>query len=97
MRKLPRRLAFPSASSLILADSTVTFLQMTNINVGIDAYLRLRDDMDELQSELAKTKQHYDDMRNDRDYLKAVLLEIANSNNLQQIKTRAIRVYESYS
>lgn len=82
---------------MILADSTVTFLQMTNINVGIDAYLRLRDDMDELQSELAKTKQHYDDMRNDRDYLKAVLLEIANSNNLQQIKTRAIRVYESYS
>jgi len=65
--------------------------------VGIDAYLRLRDDMDELQSELAKTKQHYYDMRNDRDYLKSVLLEIANSNNLQQIKTRAIRVYESYS
>ena len=65
--------------------------------MGIDAYLRLRDDMDELQSELAKTKQHYYDMRNDRDYLKSVLLEIANSNNLQQIKTRAIRVYESYS
>ncbi len=65
--------------------------------MGIDAYLRLREDMDELQSELAKTKQHYYDMRNDRDYLKSVLLEIANSNNLQQIKTRAIRVYESYS
>lgn len=90
-------MVFPSPSSLILADSTVTFLPMTNINVGIDAYLRLRDDMDELQSELAKVKQHYYDMRNDRDYLKSVLLEIANSNNLEQIKTRAIRTYESYS
>jgi hypothetical protein len=95
LRKLPRRLAFQSASSLILADSTATYLPM-NINVGIDAYLRLREDMDELQSELAKTKQHYYDMRNDRDYLKAVLLEIANSNNLEQIKKRAIRTYESY-
>jgi len=83
-------LAFQSPSSVILADSTATYHPM-NINVGIDAYLRLRDDMDELQSELAKTKQHYYDMRNDRDYLKAVLLEIANSNNLEQIKKRAIR------
>ena len=90
-------MAFQSASSVILADSTATYLPMSNINVGIDAYLRLRDDMDELQSELAKVKQHYYDMRNDRDYLKSVLLEIANSNNLEQIKTRAIRVYESYS
>ena len=89
-------MAFQSASSVTLADSTATYHPM-NINVGIDAYLRLRDDMDELQSELAKTKQHYYDMRNDRDYLKSVLLEIANSNNLQQIKTRAIRIYESYS
>lgn len=89
-------MAFQSASSVTLADSTATYHPM-NINVGIDAYLRLREDMDELQSELAKTKQHYYDMRNDRDYLKSVLLEIANSNNLQQIKTRAIRVYESYS
>jgi hypothetical protein len=90
-------LAFQSASSVILADSTATYHQMSNINVGIDAYLRLRDDMDELQSELAKVKQHYYDMRNDRDYLKAVLLEIANSNNLEQIRKRAIRVYESYN
>ena len=89
-------MAFQSASSVTLADSTATYHPM-NINVGIDAYLRLREDMDELQSELAKTKQHYYDMRNDRDYLKSVLLEIANSNNLQQIKTRAIRIYESYS
>jgi len=90
-------LAFQSPSSVILADSTATYLPMSNINVGIDAYLRLRDDMDEFQSELAKVKQHYYDMRNDRDYLKSVLLEIANSNNLEQIKKRAIRTYESYN
>jgi len=90
-------LAFQSPSSVILADSTATYLPMSNINVGIDAYLRLREDMDELQSELAKVKQHYYDMRNDRDYLKSVLLEIANSNNLEQIKKRAIRTYESYN
>jgi len=90
-------LAFQSPSSLTLADSTATYLPMSNINVGIDAYLRLREDMDELQSELAKVKQHYYDMRNDRDYLKSVLLEIANSNNLEQIKKRAIRTYESYA
>ena len=90
-------MAFQSPSSVILADSTATYLPMSNINVGIDAYLRLREDMDELQSELAKVKQHYYDMRNDRDYLKSVLLEIANSNNLEQIKKRAIRTYESYN
>lgn len=89
-------MAFQSPSSLTLAETNATYHPM-NINVGIDAYLRLREDMDELQSELAKVKQHYYDMRNDRDYLKSVLLEIANSNNLEQIKKRAIRTYESYA
>jgi len=70
---------------------------MKNINVEIDAYLRLRDDMDNLRSELDKSDQKCYEIKNDRDYLLSVLLEIANSNNLEQIKTRAIRAYESYS
>lgn len=89
-------MVFLSPSSLILADSTVTFLQM-NIKVEIDAYLRLRDEIEVLRTDLYKTEQLYYEMRNDRDYLNSVLLEIANSNNLEQIKTRALRAYESYS
>ena len=68
-----------------------------NIQVNIDAYLRLRDDMDTLRSDLYKTEQQYYDLRNENEYLLSVLLEIANSNNLEQIKKRALRAYESYN
>ena len=68
-----------------------------NIQVDIDAYLRLRDDMDTLRSDLYKTEQQYYDLRNENEYLLSVLLEIANSNNLEQIKKRALRAYESYT
>lgn len=76
---------------------TATYLLMKNINVEIDAYLRLRDDMDNLRSEIDKADQKCYEIENDKDYLLSVLLEIANSNNLEQIKTRAIRTYESYT
>lgn len=68
-----------------------------NIQVDIDAYLRLRDDMDTLRSDFYKTEQQYYDLRNENEYLLSVLLEIANSNNLEQIKKRALRAYESYT
>ena len=70
---------------------------MSQIKVDIDAYLRLRDDMDTLRSDLYKTEQQYYDLRNENEYLLSVLLEIANSNNLEQIKKRALRAYESYT
>jgi hypothetical protein len=70
---------------------------MSQIQVDIDAYLRLRDDMDTLRSDLYKTEQQYYDLRNENEYLLSVLLEIANSNNLEQIKKRALRAYERYT
>lgn len=70
---------------------------MSQIQVDIDAYLRLRDEMDTLRSDLYKTEQQYYDLRNENEYLLSVLLEIANSNNLEQIKRRALRAYESYT
>ena len=66
-----------------------------NIQVDIDAYLRLRELNDELQTELGKTKQHYYAMRDQRDYLRSVLLDISTSKTHDQAKTLALRAYES--
>lgn len=70
---------------------------MSQIKVEIDAYLKLRDEVDTLREDLYKTEQLYYEMRNEKEYLLSVLLEIANSNNLEQIKKRALRAYESYT
>ena len=68
---------------------------MSQIKVEIDAYLRLRELNDELQAELGKTKQHYYAMRDQYDYLRAVLLDISMSKTHEQAKTLALRTYES--
>jgi hypothetical protein len=68
---------------------------MSQIKVEIDAYLRLRELNDELQAELGKTKQHYYAMKDQRDYLRSVLLDITTSKTHDQAKTLALRAYES--
>ena len=68
---------------------------MSQIKVEIDAYLRLRELNDELQAELGRTKQHYYAMKDQRDYLRAVLLDISTSKTHDQAKTLALRAYES--
>lgn len=69
---------------------------MSNINIGFEAYLKLRESLDEVQAELAKTQQHYYDMRNERDYLNAVFMEIINAKTLEQAQAIAKRTHESH-
>lgn len=69
---------------------------MSNINIGFDAYIKLRENLDEVQAELSKTQQHYYEMRNERDYLKSVFMEILVAKTLDQAKSIARRTYESH-